>query len=143
MLTSTFGLKFGSLSPAMALKIRSRSPKPNQLFIMSQCYILANLVKIHSPVHEISCPADADANTDANRIRTINNMSPSSSVGNIINGNFQFSHCLWKFKVAIATKVLKQRQQKQYFYTTKINIFIEANTTNNSAMFQHYPPYSF
>ena len=53
--TSTFGLKFGSLSPAVTLKIRSRSPKPNQLSIMSQCYIHANLVKIHPPVHEISC----------------------------------------------------------------------------------------
>ena len=48
-------LKFGSLSPAVTLKIRSKSPKPNQLFIMSQCYIHANLVKIHPPVHEISC----------------------------------------------------------------------------------------
>ena len=52
---NTFWLKFGSLSPAVTLKIRSRSPKPNQLFIMSQCYIHANLVKIHPPVHEISC----------------------------------------------------------------------------------------
>ena len=50
-----FWLKFGSLSPAVTLKIRSRSPKPNQLFIMSQCYIHANLFKIHPPVHEISC----------------------------------------------------------------------------------------
>ena len=53
--TSTFGLKFGSLSPAVTLKTRSRSPKPNQLIIMSQCYIHANSVKIHLPVHEISC----------------------------------------------------------------------------------------
>ena len=53
--TSTFWLKFGSLCPAVILKIRSRSPKPNQLFIMSQCYILANLVTIHLLVHEISC----------------------------------------------------------------------------------------
>ena len=52
--TSTFGLKFGSLSPAVTLKIRSRSPKPSQLFIMSQCYSHANLVKIRQPVHEIS-----------------------------------------------------------------------------------------
>ena len=47
---------------------------------MSQCYIHANLVKIHPPVHEISCKqkkchADADAKADANRIRTKNNMS--------------------------------------------------------------------
>ena len=53
--TSTFGLKFGSLSPAVTLKIRSRSPRPNYLFIMSQCYIQANLLKIHPKVHEISC----------------------------------------------------------------------------------------
>ena len=53
--TSTFWLKFGSLSPAVTLKIRSRSPKSNQLFIMFQCYIRANLVKIHPPDHEISC----------------------------------------------------------------------------------------
>ena len=57
--TSTFRLKFGSLSPAVTFKIRSRSPKPNQLFIMSQCYIHANLVKIHPPVHEISCKQES------------------------------------------------------------------------------------
>ena len=57
--TSTFGLKFGSLSPAVTLKIRSRSPKRNQLIIMSQCYIHANLVKIHPPVHEISCKQES------------------------------------------------------------------------------------
>ena len=57
--TSTFGLKFGSLSPAVTLKIRSRSPKPNQLFIMSQCYIRANLFKFHPPVHEISCKQES------------------------------------------------------------------------------------
>ena len=51
----TFWLKFGSLSPAVTLKIRSRSPKPNQLFTMSQCNIHANLVKIHPLVHEILC----------------------------------------------------------------------------------------
>ena len=52
---STFWLKFVSLSPAVTLKNRSRSPKPNQLFIMSQCYIKANLVEICQPVHEIYC----------------------------------------------------------------------------------------
>ena len=51
--TRTFWLKFGSLSPAKTLKNRSRSPKPNLLFIMSQCYIHANLVEICQPVHEI------------------------------------------------------------------------------------------
>ena len=34
--TSTFWLKFGSLSPAVTLKIRSRSPNPNYLFTMSK-----------------------------------------------------------------------------------------------------------
>ena len=57
--TQALLLKFGSLSPAVTLKIRSRSPKPNQLFIMSQCYIHANLVKIHPPVHEISCKQES------------------------------------------------------------------------------------
>ena len=52
---STFWLRFGSLCPAVTLKIRSWSPKHNQLFIMSQCYIHANLLTIHPPVHEISC----------------------------------------------------------------------------------------
>ena len=47
--------KFGSLSPAVTLKNRSRSPKPNQLFIMSQCYIQANLVEICQSIHEIWC----------------------------------------------------------------------------------------
>ena len=50
-----FWLKFGSLSPTVTLLIRSRSPKPNQLLIMSQCYIHAHLVKIHPRVHEIPC----------------------------------------------------------------------------------------
>ena len=57
--TSTFGLTFGSLSPAVTLKIRSRSPKPYQLFVMSQCYIHANLVKIHPLVHDISCKQES------------------------------------------------------------------------------------
>ena len=90
--TSTFWLKFSSLSPELTLKIGSRSPKPNQLFIMSQCYILANLVKIHQQVHEISCKQESvtptptptpTANVDAYRIRTKNNISPSTSVGDI------------------------------------------------------------
>ena len=57
--TNTFWLKFGSLSPAVTLKVMSRSPKLNQLFIMSQCYIHANLVRIHPPVHEISCKQES------------------------------------------------------------------------------------
>ena len=38
--------KFGIYSLAVTLKIRARSPKPNQVFIMSQCYIQANLIPI-------------------------------------------------------------------------------------------------
>ena len=47
-----FGLIFGGLSLAVTLKIRSRSPKPIQLFIMSKCYIHANVVRIRRLVHE-------------------------------------------------------------------------------------------
>ena len=80
--TSTFWLKFGSLSPAVILKIRSRSPKPNQLFIMSQCYIHANLVKIHSPLYEISCKQESVTLTPMpTGSAPKNNMSPSPSVG--------------------------------------------------------------
>ena len=50
---TTFLLNFGGLSLAVTLKIRLRSPTPIQLFIMSKCYIHANLVKIHQLVHEI------------------------------------------------------------------------------------------
>ena len=69
----------------MILKIRSRSPKPNQLPIVVQFYIHANLVNIRLLVHVISCSkgkchadadADADAYADANGIRTENNMPP-------------------------------------------------------------------
>ena len=55
MQTNTFWLKFGGLSLAVTLKIRSRSPKPIQPFIMSKCYIHANLVEICRPVNEIWC----------------------------------------------------------------------------------------
>ena len=53
MQTNTFWLIFGWLSLAVTLKIRWRSPKPIRLFIMSKCYIHANLVKICQVVHEI------------------------------------------------------------------------------------------
>ena len=52
MHTSTFWLKFGSINPTV-------TPKSNQHFIMSQCYIHANLFKIHLPVHEISCKQES------------------------------------------------------------------------------------
>ena len=64
--TNTFWLKFGSLSPAVTLKIRSRSPKSNQLFIVSKYYIHdANLVKIHPPVHEILCKQESVTLTES------------------------------------------------------------------------------
>ena len=90
MHTNTFGLKFVSLSPAVALKIRSRSPKPNQPFIMSQCYIHANLVKIHPPVHEISCkkesvtPMLTPMLTPTPTGSAPKTMSPSPLVGDIL-----------------------------------------------------------
>ena len=43
----------------MTLTIRSGSPKPNQLFKMSQCYIHVNLGKIWQSVHEISCKQES------------------------------------------------------------------------------------
>ena len=55
MQTNTFWLKFGSLSHSLSLKIRSRLPKPNQLFIVPHCYIHANLIEIRRLVHEVSC----------------------------------------------------------------------------------------
>ena len=61
---------------------------------MSQCYIHANLFKIHSPVHDIvqtrKCHAndDADTETNTNGSRTKNNMSPSPLVGDIISNSY-------------------------------------------------------
>ena len=81
-----FWLKFGTLSPAVTLKIRSKSPKPNQLFIMSQCYIHANLVKIQPPVHEISWKQESVTPTLTQMPKGSapkNNMSPPTSVGDI------------------------------------------------------------
>ena len=55
MQTNTFWIEFGGLSLAVTLKVRSRSPKPVQLFIVSKYYIHANPVKIRQLVHEILC----------------------------------------------------------------------------------------
>ena len=44
-----------SFSIAVPLKIRSRSPKSNQFFVMSQLYIHENLARIHTLVHKILC----------------------------------------------------------------------------------------
>ena len=80
-----FRLKFGSLSRAVALKMKSKSPKPIQLFIISQCYIHAYLLKILLPVHEISRIQESVTlmQTGSAPI-TIHCMSPSTSVGNKI-----------------------------------------------------------
>ena len=40
---------------AVALKIRTRSPKSNKLLILSDLYRLANLVTFRPIVHEITC----------------------------------------------------------------------------------------
>ena len=45
---------FTYLSPPVTLKIRSRSPKSNQLLSLSQRYIHASLVTFHPLVQEIS-----------------------------------------------------------------------------------------
>ena len=55
MQINTFWLIFGGVSITVTLKIRSRSPKTIQLFIMSKCNIHANLVKIRKLVNEILC----------------------------------------------------------------------------------------
>ena len=44
-----------SFSTAVTLKIRSRSPKSNQFFVMSQLYINANLLRIQPLVQKILC----------------------------------------------------------------------------------------
>ena len=54
MQTNTFWLKFGGLSLAVTLKIRSRSAKHIQLFIMSNCYIHANPVHVQL-LHPCKC----------------------------------------------------------------------------------------
>ena len=78
---------------AVTLKIRSRSPKPNRFFVMSQLHTHANLVRIQPLVHKILCSqelkCDADANADPNAdantngICTKNNMyhSPKARGG--------------------------------------------------------------
>ena len=58
-----FWLKFGSLRPVVILKIRWSSPKPNQLFIVSICYIRANLVIIRPTFHKISCTQNSVMST--------------------------------------------------------------------------------
>ena len=46
-------LKFDLFNSTVTLKIRARSTKPNQVFIMPQCYSNVNLFPIHPLVHVI------------------------------------------------------------------------------------------
>ena len=70
-------LKFTLFSSAVTLEIRARSPKSNQVFIMSQCYIHTNLVPICPPVHEISCTQESVPWRSPHHKQYV----PSSSVG--------------------------------------------------------------
>ena len=45
--------EYSFFSTAVTLKIRSRSPKSNQFFAMSQLYIHGNLVRIQPVIHKI------------------------------------------------------------------------------------------
>ena len=47
--------KFGVFRSIVTMKIMARSPKPQHIFIMAQCYIHASLVPIHPVVQEIFC----------------------------------------------------------------------------------------
>ena len=53
--TSLFLSKFDIQSTGVTLKMRSRSPKSNHFFPMSQWCFYASLVKIHQLVQEIEC----------------------------------------------------------------------------------------
>ena len=48
-----FWSKFDIQGPGVTLKMRSRSPKSNHFFLMSQWYFCASLVKIHQLFQEI------------------------------------------------------------------------------------------
>ena len=111
MHTSTFWLKFGSLSPAVTLKIRSWSPLPFQLFNMSQCYIHVNFIKIHPTVHEISrkqetvTPASTPTPTPTPASTHQKQYGPLPSVGNIVNeGFFLSSFCFVIFRIGCTIK---------------------------------------
>ena len=81
-------LKFDQFCSTVTLKISTRSPKPNQVFIIHQCFTNENLVPISHLVNEISCSQESvmltltptqtptgsiDADTNANRIHTKKN----------------------------------------------------------------------
>ena len=51
-------LKFDLFSTAVTLKLRTRSPKLNKVFIMSQCYIHVK-VTINPIAHVISCTQES------------------------------------------------------------------------------------
>ena len=71
-------------SSAVTLKIRARSPNTNQVFIMPQFHIHANLVPIHLLVHEITSTQEKvvlNAEAEETHTKTI---PPSPLVGGII-----------------------------------------------------------
>ena len=53
--TSFVWLKFDIQSDGVTLKMRSRSPKSNNFFLMSQWLFCVSLVKIQQLVQEIEC----------------------------------------------------------------------------------------
>ena len=51
----SFLSKFDIQNASVTLKMRSRSPKSNHFFLMSQWCFCASLVKIHQLIQEIEC----------------------------------------------------------------------------------------
>ena len=109
--TSTFWLIFSSLSPAVTLKIRSRSQKPNKLFIMSQCYIHPNLVKLCQLAHDDDITHTRNCHASASGIRTKNNMFPSPSVGGQNNITY---NCFIKKAFFFFIYVIYEMKQHQF-----------------------------
>ena len=73
--------EFSVFSTGVTLKIRSKSRKANQFFVMSQLYMHENLVRIQALVHKKLYRQESDLDADANGICTINNISPSPEAG--------------------------------------------------------------
>ena len=88
-----------SFSTTVILKIRSRSPKSNQFFVMSQLHSHKNLVRIqhwftrYCADKKVSCQRGLQqhTNADSNRIYTKINMSPSYRLGDIMTTHVRSS----------------------------------------------------